>query len=228
MVNKINKVSNPLTIVAIFAGLAEVAGTVALGLLDSSTQRIFIYFVMGFPVLLVSLFFLVLYHKHSVLYSPSDFDNQEHFLRVARGKVEFDNNINEITSQISQFKEEIYKEISSLSKDSEVKTDLEKKIENVFSELSSKIEDTKLSADGITQSALSSSIYIMGKKERTIYTIIKNNPNVDINGIINELTKIKVEIPRTVLSNILRSLLQNGIVDGYAENGITSFTVKRN
>lgn len=226
MVDKVNKVSNPLTIVAIFAGLAEVAGTVALGLLDSNTQQIFIYFVMGFPVLLVSLFFLVLYHKHSVLYSPSDFANQEHFLRVARGKFEFDNDINEITSQISQFKEEIYKEISSLSKDSEAKADLEKKIENVFSELSSKIEDAKLSAAGITQSALSSYNHVMEKKEWLIYNIIKNSPKVDITGIKNEIAKLQVEISSKELSIILGTLLNKGIISQYVEYGIIRFTVK--
>lgn len=57
MVDKIKKVSNPLTIIAIFAGLAEIAATVALGLIDPEIQRIFIWFVMLFPALLVISFF---------------------------------------------------------------------------------------------------------------------------------------------------------------------------
>lgn len=58
MVDKIKRVSNPLTIIAIFAGLAEVAATIALGLIDQSIQRIFIWFVMLFPMLLVVSFLL--------------------------------------------------------------------------------------------------------------------------------------------------------------------------
>lgn len=81
MVDKIKKVSNPLTIIAIFAGLAEVAATVALGLIDSSIQIIFIWFVMLFPVLLVVSFFLVLWFKPKNLYAPSDYIDENNFMR---------------------------------------------------------------------------------------------------------------------------------------------------
>jgi hypothetical protein len=56
MIEKIKAANNPLTIIAIFAALAEVAGTVALGLVDKPLQQTFVWFVMGFPTLLFALF----------------------------------------------------------------------------------------------------------------------------------------------------------------------------
>jgi hypothetical protein len=60
MVEKINRVSNPLTITAIFAALAEVNGTIAIGLVRPELQPIFIWFIIGFPTLLILLFFITL------------------------------------------------------------------------------------------------------------------------------------------------------------------------
>lgn len=76
------KVSNPLTIIAIFAGLAEALATVALLGLPQELQKIFLIFVMAFPTLIVILFFLVLYFKNNVLYAPGDYQDPEHYLRV--------------------------------------------------------------------------------------------------------------------------------------------------
>jgi hypothetical protein len=80
MVQKIKGISNPLTIIAIFAGLAEVGLTVSLGLIDKELQKIFIWFLMAFPSLLVGLFFFTLYIKREALYSPKDFQKEESFL----------------------------------------------------------------------------------------------------------------------------------------------------
>lgn len=76
------KVSNPLTIIAIFSGLAEMLATVALIQSPPEIQSIFVYFVMAFPTVLVLLFFFVLYFKNTVLYAPSDYENQAHYLEV--------------------------------------------------------------------------------------------------------------------------------------------------
>jgi len=76
------KVSNPLTIIAIFSGLAETLATAALVKLPPETQSIFVYFVMIFPSGIVLLFFWVLYFKNTVLYAPSDFSDQSHYLEA--------------------------------------------------------------------------------------------------------------------------------------------------
>lgn len=83
MVEKIGRVSNPLTIIAIFAGLAEISGTIVLPLLSEENQKIFLWYVMFFPSVLVSWFFITLLCKHKVLYSPGDFRDDENFLHMA-------------------------------------------------------------------------------------------------------------------------------------------------
>ena len=82
MTEKINSVKNPLTIIAIFAGIAEVSGTVITPFIDKELQGIYIYFLIGFPTILVILFFITLWFKSNVLYAPSDFSNEENYLTV--------------------------------------------------------------------------------------------------------------------------------------------------
>lgn len=96
------KISNPLTIISIFAGLAEIMATTALIQLPQEMQAVFIYFVMGFPTLLVILFFITLIFKNKVLYAPSDFSNQEHYLELhdLRRSIQ-----NEFSHAIDQFEE---------------------------------------------------------------------------------------------------------------------------
>ncbi|MEZ5573813.1 MAG: hypothetical protein R3E64_17635 [Halioglobus sp.] len=76
------KVNNPLTIIAIFSGLAEALATIALLGLPQELQKIFLFFVMAFPTLIVVLFFFVLYFKNTVLYAPGDYQDPEHYLRI--------------------------------------------------------------------------------------------------------------------------------------------------
>jgi cytochrome oxidase assembly protein ShyY1 len=60
------KISNPLTIIGMFAGIAEVSGTVVLPFIDRSLQYLFIWYVMGFPVFLVAVFFLTMNYNPNV------------------------------------------------------------------------------------------------------------------------------------------------------------------
>ncbi len=75
-------VKNPLTLIAVFAGLAEVAATGVLPVLKEDVRNIFVWYVMLFPALLVSLFFWTLNRNHHVLYAPSDFEDEEHFMKT--------------------------------------------------------------------------------------------------------------------------------------------------
>ena len=74
------KISNPLTMIAIFAALAETASVFALVGVDGEVQKLFVWFVMIFPFLLVILFFATLNFNPKVLYAPSDFRKDEHFI----------------------------------------------------------------------------------------------------------------------------------------------------
>lgn len=79
------KISNPLTIIAIFAGLAEINGTVVLSLVPSDLQELFLWFIIFFPSILVIIFFAILNWNPQVLYAPSDFLTDESYLKNIRG-----------------------------------------------------------------------------------------------------------------------------------------------
>lgn len=82
MLEKIPHIRNPLTIIALFSGITEVFGVLVLPLLFEKNQTVFMYFLMLFPVLLVVLFYGTLWFKHYVLYAPSDFKNEDNFVRL--------------------------------------------------------------------------------------------------------------------------------------------------
>ncbi len=72
-----------MAIIGLFAGLVEVSIVAGLGKVDDPVnQRILLFFIVAYPVLIVLLFFLTLNFNRKVLYGPSDFDDQEHFMRL--------------------------------------------------------------------------------------------------------------------------------------------------
>lgn len=103
------QVSNPLTVIAIFAGLAEIAMTIALTYISPDLQRIFIWFIMGFPTLLVLLFFATLNWNYRVLYAPSDFRNDEGWLATLNSRLE-SKDLQNISAGVANA-EEIVKEL---------------------------------------------------------------------------------------------------------------------
>jgi hypothetical protein len=107
MNEKVKAVNNPLTIIAIFAGLAEVAGTAAIAAVDKSLQATFIWFVMGFPILLVLLFFATLNFNPKVLYAPSDFKNEENFMNTVIGTHNVSISLEQMTEQLENAKQQI-------------------------------------------------------------------------------------------------------------------------
>ncbi len=87
------KVSNPLTIIAIFSSIAEVSASVVLPIVGSDMQSIFVWFVMLFPLLIVLLFFVTLNFNYKVLYAPSDFQDDKSFLHLHGGNKIADSSI---------------------------------------------------------------------------------------------------------------------------------------
>jgi hypothetical protein len=81
MIEKIGKVSNPLTIVAIFAAITEVSGSVVLPFLQAQNQATYLWFLMIFPGVLLLLFFATLNFNRQVLYAPSDYRDESNFFR---------------------------------------------------------------------------------------------------------------------------------------------------
>jgi len=99
MLEKFGKISNPLTIIAIFAGLAEVLGIGVLPFIgDLKWQGPIVFFVAFFPFFLVALFFTTLILKQNVLYAPSDFNDQAHYLAIQELEKKQSNIDHEITT----------------------------------------------------------------------------------------------------------------------------------
>jgi len=82
-----NKISNPLTMIGVFAGLSETAGVVVLPLIAEANQKYFMWYVMGFPVLLVCLFYYVLIRHPVNLYAPSDFRDEKIYERLRQRQI---------------------------------------------------------------------------------------------------------------------------------------------
>ena len=81
MIEKVGPIKNPLTIIAIFAAIAEISGTIVLPFIAPTNQATYVWFLIIFPILLITLFFLTLNFNHKVLYAPSDYQNEDNFLR---------------------------------------------------------------------------------------------------------------------------------------------------
>ncbi|MFZ6776516.1 hypothetical protein ACO0LD_06745 [Undibacterium sp. Ji83W] len=84
MENTFTSVKNPLSVIAIFAGIAEISGTAVLPHIAVANQALYIWFLMLFPTLLVCIFFLTLNFNHKVLYAPSDFKDEDNFVNLLK------------------------------------------------------------------------------------------------------------------------------------------------
>ncbi|MGY2341065.1 hypothetical protein ACW9HW_17745 [Pseudomonas sp. SDO5532_S415] len=81
--NKFKKrITNPMTIIATFATLSETSAAISLPFLDNQEREIYVWFLISFPFYLLFLFFATLNFNYRSLYSPSDFEKDEHFLKA--------------------------------------------------------------------------------------------------------------------------------------------------
>jgi hypothetical protein len=131
-IEKIKPVGNPLTIVAIFAALADALSTVALGLINTQLQNVFIWFVMLFPILIVALFFITLNFNATVLYAPKDFVDESHFFKL------FSESKKKVKAEKNNLEKEIDKTAELIIKDTganrEWSTDEENKLKTLLSQ----------------------------------------------------------------------------------------------
>lgn len=73
-------IKNPLTLISIFASIAETSGAAILPFIEISNQSVYIWFLMLFPVLVVIIFFITLNFNHRALYAPSDYKDENNFV----------------------------------------------------------------------------------------------------------------------------------------------------
>lgn len=96
------RINNPLAAIATFAGISEVFAVVVLLQLPEPLQHIFVWFVMGFPVLLVVSFFGVLIFKPTVFYAPDDYQEAEHYLIANNIKKTIEKEFDKTSEEISK------------------------------------------------------------------------------------------------------------------------------
>jgi hypothetical protein len=108
MIEKMKHIENPLTIVAIFAVLVELAGTVLPTTIDERYHIVIVCFVVVFPVLLVALFFFTLWYKPGVWYGPSNFHDDSSFLQILSSN-------NSLSGDRGQSFEEFNKDVSQMT-----------------------------------------------------------------------------------------------------------------
>jgi hypothetical protein len=77
-------IMNPVSIIALFAGLSEASAATALPFLGENNRDIYVWFLIIFPCTLTFLFFLTLNFNYKVLYAPSDFSNEKNFLKIIK------------------------------------------------------------------------------------------------------------------------------------------------
>lgn len=81
MNKNIQFIRNPLTIIGAFASFLTVSGNWILPKLNETCQFYYMWFLMIFPFLLVTFFFIVLWFRPKNLYAPSDFQDENNFLK---------------------------------------------------------------------------------------------------------------------------------------------------
>ncbi|MFJ2489593.1 hypothetical protein [Pseudomonas sp. NPDC087639] len=77
-----NKITNPMTVIAIFAAISETSAAISLPFLNNEDREIYVWFLISFPFYLLLLFFITLNFNHRSLYSPSDFGKDKSFLKA--------------------------------------------------------------------------------------------------------------------------------------------------
>jgi len=147
MTEKVKLISNPLTIIAIFAALAEINATVSIGLVDKELQQTFIWFVILFPTLLIVLFFVTLNFNTKVIYAPSDYKTDESFQKMLLSdpkpdkEINFDKDIIRKTIQELGIKSETNRQSIKISDDVQYLFGVRYSIEKELRRIASKFFD---------------------------------------------------------------------------------------
>ncbi|MHC8365511.1 hypothetical protein ACYZT9_06405 [Pseudomonas sp. ZT5P21] len=82
MIKLKQRITNPMTVIAIFATLSETSAALSLPFLDNKERELYIWFLISFPFYLLLLFFATLNFNYRSLYAPSDFEKGKHFIKV--------------------------------------------------------------------------------------------------------------------------------------------------
>lgn len=167
-----NKMQSPLGIIAIFAGLAEVAGTTMITFLSAELQAVFLWYVMLFPVLIVVLFFTILAWKPENFYTPEYYKDERNYL-IAMQKYH------------KQALIDLYENISSEDINDDVREKLEKKIVEIERDIE-EVEKVTKTSENILSIEIEGAIVegdTVKKFYRNIFNYLKAN-KVDFESLV--------------------------------------------
>lgn len=142
MLGRYKNINNPLTVIAMFATLAEVASTVVLPTLVLDVANIFIWYVIFFPVGIVVAFFLTLNFNPKVLYAPGDYKDEANFLEMLQGTTKVSSGLELMKKNVDAMKNDLSKFQRSKGASKDIK-ELQKKLDNLSLQASSTGEVAK-------------------------------------------------------------------------------------
>ena len=200
------KKRNVLTIIAIFAAIAEISGIVVLPFIgDTENQRIYLWYLIIFPSLLFFLFFLTLNFNHKVLYAPSDFKKEKDSIHTLKYSSSSDEimKLKEITSELEINNSQVTLEINSLTPTQHIEIEHKQ-------ETDSDTPDSVSKSDILSNYLLAEKLALLkirqeleGELIKGVSFLTKEGKKITFNGLIrgnNKLILIDIEfIPETQL-----------------------------
>lgn len=199
MLDKIRNIKNPLTVIAIFAALTEVGGTVVLPFLSDENQSTFMWFLISFPSALLILFFATLNFNPTVLYAPSDFQNEENFLNVLRNRKNLEVSFSRLNEDLEGSTDKILETIiSRFGQEAErQRQSLRQLIDSHIAELKSSVERTEESVNVVSLQALPRSelqarivAYLFSEKEPLTLGAISKAMSMNEDAVGRAVTKL--------------------------------------
>ena len=223
MIEKMRHISNPLTIIAIFAALAEIAGTIVLGLVIPELQRSFMWFVMLFPTGLVLLFFLTLNFNPRVLYAPSDFQNEENFLQILAGRQRISVELADVVTQLEESKKRIVEEAQNElgQKGSAERQRLDATVEQQLGLIRSRLDATRATVEDLADDVLPTYLTRSGLQARILKHMI-NERGTGIHHVSNVAKAVGMSGSAT--QRALDRMVQGGLIETFKDSyGLQKF-----
>ena len=155
MIEKVGHVSNPLTVIAIFAAISEISLVGGMTVVTPELQHIYIWFVMALPTILVLAFFGVLVRDRRVLYAPSDFRDDSAFVALIQGQGrEIASRVDQTIEQLEATTKEIKAQIDALQGVSEEqRQNLEKAVASALEPVNQQLRGTAQDAELLLEKA---------------------------------------------------------------------------
>lgn len=203
----VKKISNPLTIIGMFAVLAEIAGTVVLPILNGNdNQDKFIWYVMFFPVFLVILFFITLWTVPKNLYGPKDYSNEDNFIKIMSDKYSVDDSLQHVEDEISKLSKIVQDNSNSNITEDKSIAEFYKSLIDRLNAINIKLAETKEINNNI-ETNISNTVPKSAILQFKVIKYIEENPNCSAQNIAEQFN-LSIKTVR----NMLHKFINEGIL----------------